>query len=520
MARRSSRRYARGRHALAECQRSGQKMRYRDLVEDGHVPGLLVHPDWWEPRHPQEIPVSVEDPVALYRPSPEISIGAGYGNPEAGGTFGTGVNQTCAAEPDTATFLPTTTLANALDPGTTLIPLNEAARFSFGQCIYVRRDDDTWFVSKSTAECVTPAFTIPITTGLTAEGSAFSAGNEVYVGVDGGDGGGGTPQPGPDGFIMVLTENTPSTERPNVIVSEDDIETWTEQVFSDSGTIDDRLALVYTGTQWITAGRFTGDGGATFGSSSTWRSSDDGATWTECTLAGTAATEFFAAVQLDTGFTTIWGAGGRQETSSDGISWIELTTGSIEDLLGAARETTIPFNVAVGANGEVLVGANQTDQDKDPPAVIQFNAAATNSNRVFIGGANGIVYYSDNQSDPTPTYVTPTGATLSGPIRGIASDENATVVAVGESRDILVSTDNGASYTTISNVIPTDAELYAVTYDFGTTVPYGFIAVGATNASGNRNATIYTSPDGLTWTLRFISTDRGAARCVRGKNSA
>ena len=57
-------------------------MRYRDLVEDGHVPGLLVHPDWWEPKHPQEIPVTVDDPIALYRPAPEISIPEGYGLPD------------------------------------------------------------------------------------------------------------------------------------------------------------------------------------------------------------------------------------------------------------------------------------------------------------------------------------------------------------------------------------------------------------------------------------------------------
>lgn len=64
-------RYARGTNALAECQRSGKRVPYRDLVEDGHIPGLLVAPDWWEPRHPQEDPPSVKDPVALFRPSPE-----------------------------------------------------------------------------------------------------------------------------------------------------------------------------------------------------------------------------------------------------------------------------------------------------------------------------------------------------------------------------------------------------------------------------------------------------------------
>jgi len=72
MARSGRRQYAKGRHALAECQRSGQKMRYRDLVEDGHVPGLLVHPDWWEPKHPQLGPFrKVIDAEALRNARPD-----------------------------------------------------------------------------------------------------------------------------------------------------------------------------------------------------------------------------------------------------------------------------------------------------------------------------------------------------------------------------------------------------------------------------------------------------------------
>lgn len=64
-------RYAKGKRAFGECQRSGKRVPYHQLVEDGHIDGLLVAPDWWEPRHPQEIPVRLDDPVGLVRVAPE-----------------------------------------------------------------------------------------------------------------------------------------------------------------------------------------------------------------------------------------------------------------------------------------------------------------------------------------------------------------------------------------------------------------------------------------------------------------
>jgi hypothetical protein len=46
-------------------------MLLRDMVYDGHVPGLRVAPEWWEPRHPQEYLPAVDDPVALRDPAPD-----------------------------------------------------------------------------------------------------------------------------------------------------------------------------------------------------------------------------------------------------------------------------------------------------------------------------------------------------------------------------------------------------------------------------------------------------------------
>lgn len=62
--------YARGRYALGECARSGRKMLLKDMVRDGYQPNLLVDPAWYEPEHPLEDLQPVDDPVALYRPSP------------------------------------------------------------------------------------------------------------------------------------------------------------------------------------------------------------------------------------------------------------------------------------------------------------------------------------------------------------------------------------------------------------------------------------------------------------------
>ena len=97
--------YARGRWAVAECARSGIKFLLRNAIADGYYPNLIVHPSWYEPKHPQESLPSIKDPVALYRPAPErdksgreIRIGSGPGFPGAifgdddvpGGGFGGG----------------------------------------------------------------------------------------------------------------------------------------------------------------------------------------------------------------------------------------------------------------------------------------------------------------------------------------------------------------------------------------------------------------------------------------------
>ena len=46
-------------------------MLLRNMVADGYYPNLIVDPEWYEAKHPQESLPKVRDPTALFRPAPE-----------------------------------------------------------------------------------------------------------------------------------------------------------------------------------------------------------------------------------------------------------------------------------------------------------------------------------------------------------------------------------------------------------------------------------------------------------------
>lgn len=54
---------------MAECGRSGKRVPYSQIAEDGMIDKLLVSKDWWEPRHPQENIASTTEASGLYRPT-------------------------------------------------------------------------------------------------------------------------------------------------------------------------------------------------------------------------------------------------------------------------------------------------------------------------------------------------------------------------------------------------------------------------------------------------------------------
>ena len=70
--------FAKGKHALGECARSGRVMKLKDMVRYGLNPNLLVDPDWREPKPPSPRRI-LPDAQVLKRPAPERSFPPGEG---------------------------------------------------------------------------------------------------------------------------------------------------------------------------------------------------------------------------------------------------------------------------------------------------------------------------------------------------------------------------------------------------------------------------------------------------------
>lgn len=154
-------------------------MKYRDLVEDGHIEGLLVHPDWWEPKHPQEIPVEVTDPIALYRPAPEISIEEGYGDPE---------NLDGGSTPATTFNPPAGTINQTLNGGETSVAFTDAVALEpWNEWLFIAIDGGGFFVTRipdgyASQHGSTPVFSLPFTTAFPSASTA-TVGNNFHLGV-------------------------------------------------------------------------------------------------------------------------------------------------------------------------------------------------------------------------------------------------------------------------------------------------------------------------------------------------
>lgn len=153
-------------------------MRYRDLVEDGHIPGLLVHPDWYEPRHPQELPIDVSDAIPLWNPAPELSVPEGEFDtlPE----WDAWVPTNCPASPQNLRYFENTTLASDAIVDQRRYHLEDAINWTIGDCMFIELDGGGWFVAQVTIDfhnC--PSFVIE--SNRFFQGVA-SAGNDVFVG--------------------------------------------------------------------------------------------------------------------------------------------------------------------------------------------------------------------------------------------------------------------------------------------------------------------------------------------------
>jgi hypothetical protein len=92
-------RFASGKHAIAECDRCGQRYKLKELkkqVLKTKTYNLLVCPTCWDPDQPQlQLGMyPVDDPQGLRDPRPDLSYyQAGYTGLQLTETVGTGINE-------------------------------------------------------------------------------------------------------------------------------------------------------------------------------------------------------------------------------------------------------------------------------------------------------------------------------------------------------------------------------------------------------------------------------------------
>ena len=63
-----NKRFADGDGAKAQCPKCGNVVKYKVLTKDWR--GVWLCPDCWDPKDPQETPVSAMDAVVLHHPAP------------------------------------------------------------------------------------------------------------------------------------------------------------------------------------------------------------------------------------------------------------------------------------------------------------------------------------------------------------------------------------------------------------------------------------------------------------------
>lgn len=139
-------------------------------------------------------------------------------------------------------------------------------------------------------------------------------------------------------------------------------------------------------------------------------------------------------------------------TSTDGFSWntVKMASGSAANGYANSSSFISPLSVAYGGGKFIAVGASMGLDNTSIPSQ-----------------HNGVGY-------DKPEYTRANGT-----------------------RNILVSTDNGATWSTVSNALPVSSVWSSIIYAAGQWVAF--------QAAGNSYA---TSPDGVTWTARALPTSK------------
>jgi hypothetical protein len=159
-------------------------------------------------------------------------------------------------------------------------------------------------------------------------------------------------------------------------------------------------------------------------------------------------------VAVPTGFSSYYDLFATALTSTDGLSWnaYRMASGGASSAYSNASLFFSPLSVAYGGGKFIAVGASTA-----------LDSVPAGGNVQNFGAAYGKAEYT----------------------------------RANGTRNILTSTDNGATWSTVSNALPVSSVWSSIIYAAGQWVAF--------QASGNSYA---TSPDGVTWTARALPTSK------------
>ena len=197
-------------------------------------------------------------------------------------------------------------------------------------------------------------------------------------------------------------------------------------------------------------------------------STDNGATWSDVSIASNQNDTLEGAIMRGIAY-----ANGRFVAVGVKGEYVATTTGygSNYDLFSTALTSTDGFSwntVKMASGGRTLAYANQALFLS--PLSVAYGAGKF----IAVGASTGLDMPSDSNTVGTG-YGKPEYTHASG------------------TRNILVSTDNGATWSTVSNALPVSSVWSSIIYAAGQWVAF--------QAAGNSYA---TSPDGVTWTARAL----------------
>jgi len=446
--------YASPKRTIAICNRSGQQMLRKDMVEDGYLRGMLVHPEWYDPIEPQEEPFDPEEGIAIYKPAPDlVAPYPPYSAVLAGGPvgadfvmswtqqdvpWGTLNNWTVWRKNPGSTFIKIATLLPVIpvdffiqttdqikgDPLSVVTGLaytdlgypNGAQYYVVGNFVGANISEDAGFVSSA------PSNTLTAPVLWTSETSAnfvtlnFGTDGTNLIGVGSDAFSAGQAQYSPDGVNWTIAAGTiPNGATPN--------------------------AAAFGGGNAVIAG---GTGEASI-------STDLGATFAAVTT--NIPSSGVTAVAYGGGFWVMGGGPGEMSTSPDGTNWTRrtLSTASIGclDIIWDGTQFVAGFYDTVGTLSYISTS----------PTGVTWTHTLMNSDHSFVIRANGLAF--------TGSKYIALGVTNASPVLR----SSATLAGLGSATNVAFS-----------------FNAQAMAYGNGLTVVVG--------ATGN----IVTSPDLVTWT--------------------